>query len=125
LAIFAVVTAISLITASSGSLVIPVFAVKRNTDKNGSTSSGSSSTSKKDPTSKDGTTTGSEKQFFKCVTAIPGGAPSRIEVDKCWDQVFGSSGSTLGSSITGKNSGVSSGQGGVSNLGKFVTVGKE
>jgi hypothetical protein len=114
LAIFAVVTAISLVTASSGSIVTPVFALKKSSDKNGTTSTGSSSSSKKGTTSTSGTSTGSVKKFIKCVTAIPGGSPSRTEVNNCWDQVFGSGSSTLSSSTTSRNDGGSLGQGGFS-----------
>ena len=41
----------------------------------------------------------------------------RAEIDKCWDQVFGSGGtSTLGASTTSRASGSSSVHGGVSKL---------
>ncbi|MFL6472168.1 MAG: hypothetical protein ACJ71H_15105 [Nitrososphaeraceae archaeon] len=122
LAILAIATAISLVTASnSGRLVTPVFAVK-NTDKNGSTSTGGSSTSKKDATSTDTSTTtssltSSEKKFFKCVEAIPGKI-SKADIDSCYDEVFGSSGKTpSSSSTTGRNSGGSSPQFGGLSLG--------
>ena len=111
LAILAIATAISLVTASnSGRLVTPVFAVK-NTDKNGSTSTGgSSTTTSSSPTS-------SEKKFFKCVEAIPGKI-SKADIDSCYDEVFGSSGKTpSSSSTTGRNSGGSSPQFGGLSLG--------
>ncbi|MFL6461735.1 MAG: hypothetical protein ACJ71J_12470 [Nitrososphaeraceae archaeon] len=111
LAILAIATAISLVTASnSGRLVTPVFAVK-NTDKNDSTSTGgSSTTTSSSPTS-------SEKKFFKCVEAIPGKI-SKADIDSCYDEVFGSSGKTpSSSSTTGRNSGGSSPQFGGLSLG--------
>jgi hypothetical protein len=111
LAILAIATAISLVTASnSGRLVTPVFALK-NADKNGSTSTGgSSTTTSSSPTS-------SEKKFFKCVEAIPGKI-SKADVDSCYDEVFGSSGKTpSSSSTTGRNSGGSSPQFGGLSLG--------
>ena len=117
LAILAIATAISLVTASnSGRLVTPVFAVK-NTDKNGSTTKkdtastdGSSTTTSSSPTS-------SEKKFFKCVEAIPEKI-SKADIDSCYDEVFGSSGKTpSSSSTTGRNSGGSSPQFGGLSLG--------
>jgi hypothetical protein len=124
LAILAIATAISLVTASnSGRLVTPVFAVK-NTDKNGSTSTGGSSTTKKDTASIGGSSTttsssptSSEKKFFKCVEAIPEKI-SKADIDSCYDEVFGSSGKTpSSSSTTGRNSGGSSPQFGGLSLG--------
>jgi hypothetical protein len=113
LAILAIVTAISLVTASSNSgLVTSAFAVKKGTDKKDtSTSSKSSSSKSKEGTSTTGgsTSTGSESKFIKCVTAISG-SPSKAEVDNCWDQVFGGGGGlTLGSSTSGRSSSGSSG----------------
>lgn len=117
LAILAIVTAISLITAasSSGGLVTSAFAVKNGTDKKGT--SGSSGSSKSSPSkstsSTSGTSTGSKTKFIKCVTTISG-SPTKAQVDNCWDQVFGGgSGLTLGggfggSSSSGKSSGGSS-----------------
>ena len=129
LAILAIVMAIALITASSGSgLVTSAFAVKKDDGKSATSSSGSSSSSKSSSsTSTGGTSTGSKSKFIKCVTAISG-SPSRAEVDNCWDQVFGGgsgltvggSGSTLGagsSTTSGKSSSGSSGHGGTSNSG--------
>src|SRR5919198_2871260 len=122
LAVLAVVTAISLVTASSsGSIVTPVFAKSKSST--GKSSTGNPTTSKKSTSSTGGSTTTSrtslEKTFFKCVTAIPGGTPSKAEVDKCWSQAFGSggttlAGTTLGSSTTGKRSSASLSPGGVS-----------
>ena len=108
LVILAIVMAISLITASSGSsgLVTSAFAVK----KGGSDKSGSS-TSKKGTSSgtSGGTSTGSKSKFIKCVTVISGSSPSRAEVDSCWDQVFGGgSGLTLGGGSGSSTSGGSS-----------------
>lgn len=132
LAILAIVMAIALITASSGSgLVTSAFAVKKDDGKSGTSSSGSSSSSSSSKssssTSTGGTSTGSKSKFIKCVTAISG-SPSKAEVDNCWDQVFGGgsgltvggSGSTLGagsSTTSGKSSSGSSGHGGTSNSG--------
>jgi hypothetical protein len=108
LPILAIVTAISLITASSsGSLVTSAFAVKKDgSDKSGTSSSGSgSSTSKKGTSSTGGTSTGSKSKFIKCVTAISG-SPTKAQVDSCWNQVFGGgSGLTLGGSFGGSSSG--------------------
>jgi hypothetical protein len=101
LAILAIATAISLVTASSGSgLVTSAFAVKKSSD-----TTGTSSSSKKGTSSTSGTSTGSKSKFIKCVTAISGSL-TRSEVDNCWDQVFGSgaaSGLTLGTG-TGSSS---------------------
>ncbi len=125
LAILAIVMAIALITASSGTgLVTSAFAVKKDDGKSGTSSSSSKSSSS---TSTGDTSTGSKSKFIKCVTAISG-SPSRAEVDNCWDQVFGGgsgltvggSGSTLGagsSTTSGKSSSGSSGHGGTSNSG--------
>ena len=107
LAILAIVMAISLMTASGGSsgLVTSAFAVKKGDSKTGTSSSNKSSSS----TSTSGTSTGSKSKFIKCVTAISG-SPSKAEVDKCWDQVFGgSSGLTLGGSFGGGGSILGSG----------------
>jgi hypothetical protein len=119
LAILAIVTAVSLVTASSGSgLVTSAFAVKKGAS---ATTTGTSS-SKKDTSGTSGTSTGSKSKFIKCVTAISGSL-SRAEVDNCWNQVFGSGGSssglTLGTSTTSgsgssSSSGHSSGHGGTS-----------
>jgi hypothetical protein len=110
LAILAIATAVSLITASSGSgLVTSAFAVKKSANKN-DTTSGTSNTGD--------SATGSKSEFIKCVTAISGSSPTRAEVDKCWDQVFGSgSASTLGASSTGRSSSGSSVHGSVLTLG--------
>jgi hypothetical protein len=131
LAILAIVMAISLITASSGGsgLVSSAFAVKKGDSKTGTSSSSSSKSSSSTSTS--GTSTGSKSKFIKCVTAISG-SPSKADVDKCWDQVFGGGsgltlggnlgggGSTLGSGSTSSNrasSGGSSGHGGTTGSG--------
>jgi hypothetical protein len=116
LAILAIVTAISLITASNcGRLVTNVFAVK-SIDKNGSTDTGGLSTSKKSTPSTGSLTTttsssptSSEKKFFKCVEAISGKI-TKTDVDNCYDQVFRTGGKTLSSSssATGRDSGGSS-----------------
>ena len=114
LAILAIVMAISLMTASGGGssdLVTSAFAVKKGDSKTGTSSSSSSSSSSKSSssTSTSGTSTGSKSKFIKCVTAISG-SPSKAEVDKCWDQVFGgSSGLTLGGSFGGSSSTLGSG----------------
>ena len=102
LAILAIVMAMALITASSGSgLVTSAFAVKKGSSKSDTSSSDKSSSS----TSKKGTSsTGSKSTFIKCVTAISG-SPSKAEVDNCWNQAFGgSSGLTLGSNLGGGSS---------------------
>jgi hypothetical protein len=128
LTILAIVMAISLITASSGSgIVTSAFAVKKGGGKSSTSSSSKSSSS----TSTRGTITGSKSKFIKCVTAISG-SPSKAEVDNCWNQVFGSgsaltlgggsfsgSGSTLGggSTTSGRSSSGSSGHGGTSSSG--------
>jgi hypothetical protein len=122
LAILAIVTAVSLVTASSGSgLVTSAFAVKKGAS---ATTTGTSS-SKKDTSGTSGTSTGSKSKFIKCVTAISGSL-SRADVDNCWNQVFGSGGSssalTLGASTSSgssssSSSGHSSGHGGTSNGG--------
>jgi hypothetical protein len=119
LAILAIVMAISVITASGGGssgLVTSAFAVKKGDSKTGtsrssSSSSSSSSNSKSSSsTSTSGTSTGSKSKFIKCVTAISGSSPSKAEVDKCWDQVFGGgSGLTLGGSFGGGGSTLGSG----------------
>ena len=110
LAILAIVMAISLMTASGGGssgLVTSAFAVKKGDSKTGTSSSSSSKSSSSTSTS--GTSTGSKSKFIKCVTAISG-SPSKAEVDKCWDQVFGgSSGLTLGGSFGGGGSILGSG----------------
>jgi hypothetical protein len=115
LAVLAIVTAISLVTASSNSgLVTSAFAVKKGGGNSGTSSSGtsSSSTSKKGTSSTGSTSTGSESKFIKCVTAISG-SPSKAQVDNCWDQVFGnSSGLTLGGGRSTTSSGSSSGSSG-------------
>jgi G:T/U-mismatch repair DNA glycosylase len=107
LAILAIVTAISLITASSsGGLVTSAFALKKGmSDKKGTSSSGKSGSSIS-TSSTGGTSKGSKSKFIKCVTAISG-SPAKAQVDKCWDQVFGGgSGLTLGGSFGGtSNSG--------------------
>ena len=116
LAILAIVMAIALITASSGSgLVTSAFAVKKGSGKSGTSSGGKSSSS----TSTGGTSTGSKSKFIKCVTAISG-SPSKAEVDNCWDQVFGSgSGLTLGSG--GSSSSTTSGRAGSGSSGHAGT----
>src|ERR671930_1648196 len=103
LAVLAIVTAISLVTASSNTgLVTSAFAVKKGGGGKSDTSSSgtsSSSTSKKGTSSTGGTSTGSKSKFIKCVTAISG-SPSKAQVDNCWEQVFGGgSGLTLGGSF--------------------------
>jgi hypothetical protein len=120
LAILAIVTAVSLVTASSGSgLVTFAFAVK----KGASVTTTGTSSSKKDTSGTSGTSTGSKSKFIKCITAISGSL-SRTDVDNCWNQVFGSgsssSGLTLGTSTSSgssSSSGHSSGHGGTSNGG--------
>ena len=111
LAILAIVMAISLITASGGGssgLVTSAFAVKKGDSKTGTSSSSTSKSSSSASTS--GTSTGSKSKFIKCVTAISGSSPSKAEVDKCWDQVFGGgSGLTLGGSFGGGGSTLGSG----------------
>jgi hypothetical protein len=111
-AILAIVTALSLVTASSSGLVTSAFAVKKgNSGKSGTSSSESGSSTSKKGTSgtSGGTSTGSKSKFIKCVTAISGSSPSRAEVDNCWDQVFGGgSGLTLGGSSGSSTSGGSS-----------------
>jgi len=106
LAILAIVMAMALITASSGSgLVTSAFAVKKGSSKSDTSSSdkSSSSTSKKGTSSTGGTSTGSKSTFIKCVTAISG-SPSKAEVDNCWNQAFGGgSGLTLGSNLGGSS----------------------
>lgn len=96
LVIVALVTAVSLITASSNGIVTLAFASKRDSD-----STGSSSNKKDTSTTGDSSTSsGSKSKFIKCVTGISG-SPSKTEVDDCWDKVFGSgSGSSSGSSLT-------------------------
>ena len=118
LAILAIVMAISLITASGGGssgLVTSALAVKKGDSKTGTSSSSKSSSS----TSTSGTSTGSKSKFIKCVTAISGSSPSKAEVDKCWDQVFGGgSGLTLGGSTSSRSSSSgSSGHGGTTGSG--------
>ena len=102
LAILAIVMAISLMTVSSGrnsGLVTSAFAVKKGDSTTTSSSKSSSSTSTS------GTSTGSKSKFIKCVTAISGSSPSKAEVDRCWDQVFGgTSGLTLGGGSFGGSS---------------------
>jgi hypothetical protein len=106
LAVLAIVTAISLVTASStgSGIVTSAFAVKKGGGKS-DTSSSSSSDKSSSSTSKKGTSsTGSKSTFIKCVTAISG-SPSKAEVDNCWNQAFGgSSGLTLGSNLGGGSS---------------------
>ena len=106
LAVLAIVTAISLVTASSNTgLVTSAFAVKKGDGKTGTSSTSKSSSS----TSTGGTSTGSKSKFIKCITAISG-SPSKAEVDKCWDQVFGGgSVLTLGGSFGGGGSTLGSG----------------
>ena len=104
LAVLAIMTAISLVTASSNGFVILAFAVKNggSDDKSGTSSSdkSSSSTSKKGTLSgATGASTGSKSKFIKCITAISGSL-SRTDVDNCWDQVFGGSGSSSASRLT-------------------------
>jgi uncharacterized membrane protein len=66
LAILAIVMAIALITASSGSgLVTSAFAVKKDDGKTGTSSSGSSSSKSSSSTSTGGTSTGSKSKFIK------------------------------------------------------------
>ena len=105
LAILAIVMAISLMTASGGGnsgLVTSAFAVKKGDSKTGTSSSSSKSSSS---TSTSGASTGSKSKFIKCVTAISGSSPSKAEVDKCWDQVFGGgNGLTLGGGSFGGSS---------------------
>ena len=119
LAILIIVTAISLITASSGSgLVTSAFAVKKGSGKSGtSTDSKSSPSTTKSGTSNAGSTsTGTKRAFIKCVTAIAG-SPTKAEVDHCWDQVFGGgsgSSSTLGGGSTTSGRASSGPSGGVS-----------
>ena len=119
LAILVFVTAVSLVTASSGSgLVTSAFAVKKDT------SATTTGTSKKSTSGTSATSTGSKSKFIKCVTAISGSL-SRTEVDNCWNQVFGSGGSSSGlilgpgtsSGSSSSSSGHSSGHGGTSNGG--------
>ena len=109
LAILAIATAISLVTASTGSgIVTTAFAVKKSSD-----TTGTSNSSKKGTSSTSGTSIGSKSKFVKCVTAISGSL-SRATVDNCWDEVFGSgvaSGLTLGA---GTSSSSSSGHGSTS-----------
>jgi len=107
LAVLAIVTAISLVTASSDSgLVTSAFAVK----KSSSSTSGTSSSSKKGTSSTSDSSTGSKSKFIKCVTAISG-SPTKAQVDNCWDQVFGGgSGLTIGSSFGGGSSSSTSGK---------------
>jgi hypothetical protein len=104
LAVLAIVTAISLVTASStgSGIVTSAFAVKKGGGKSDTSSSSDKSSSS---TSKKGTSsTGSKSTFIKCVTAISG-SPSKAEVDNCWNQAFGgSSGLTLGSNLGGGSS---------------------
>jgi len=110
LAVLAIVTAISLVTASStgSGIVTSAFAVKKGGGKSDTSSSSSSdksssSTSKKGTSSTGGTSTGSKSTFIKCVTAISG-SPSKAEVDNCWNQAFGGgSGLTLGSNLGGSS----------------------
>ena len=96
LAIIAIVTAVSLVTASSSSIVTLAFASKKGSDP-----TGSSSTKKDTSTTGDSSTSsGSKSKFIKCVTTISGSL-SKTEVDNCWDRVFaGGSGSSSGSSLT-------------------------
>ena len=105
LAVLAIVTAISLVTASStgSGIVTSAFAVKKGGGKSDTSSSSSDKSSSS--TSKKGTSsTGSKSTFIKCVTAISG-SPSKAEVDNCWNQAFGgSSGLTLGSNLGGGSS---------------------
>ena len=105
LAVLAIVTAISLVTASStgSGIVTSAFAVKKGGGKS-DTSSSSSSDKSSSSTSKKGTSsTGSKSTFIKCVTAISG-SPSKAEVDNCWNQAFGGgSGLTLGSNLGGSS----------------------
>ena len=106
LTILAIVTAIALMTASGGGssgLVNSAFAVKKGDSKTGTSSSSSSKSSSSTSTS--GASTGSKSKFIKCVTAISGSSPSKAEVDKCWDQVFGGgNGLTLGGGSFGGSS---------------------
>ena len=96
LAIFAVVTAISLVTESSSGLVTSAFAVK----KGGGTNTGTNGSSKKGASNTGGSTaTGSLSKFIKCVRAISG-TLSRTDVTDCWDQVYGGSGSGVGGGST-------------------------
>jgi hypothetical protein len=103
LAVLAIMTAISLVTASSNGFVILAFAVKNGGGDKSSTSSSdksSSSTSKKGTLSgATGASTGSKSKFIKCTTAISGSL-SRTDVDNFWDQVFGGSGSSSASRLT-------------------------
>jgi hypothetical protein len=101
LAILAIATAISLVTALSGSgLVTSAFALKKGSDPT------STSSSKKGMSSTSATSTGSRGKFIKCITTISGSL-TRAEVDNCWDQVFGTgsaSGLTLGASTSSSSS---------------------
>jgi hypothetical protein len=121
-AILAVVTALSLVTASSSGLVTSAFAVKKgNSGKSGTSSSsesGSSTNKKGTSGTSGGTSTGSKNKFVKCVTAISESSPSRAEVDSSWDQVFGGgSGLTLvGSSSSSVSGGSSSASSRTSNM---------
>jgi hypothetical protein len=105
LAVLAIVTALSLVTASGSGLVTSAFAVKKgNSDKSATSSSKSGSSTSKRGTSgtSSGTSTGSKSKFIKCITSTSG-SPSRAEVDNCWDQVFGG-GSSSGLSLGGSGS---------------------
>jgi hypothetical protein len=109
LAVLAVATAISLLTAStSGGLVISAFAAKKGSDPS------DTSSSKKNTPSASSFSTGTKSKFIKCVTALSGSI-SKAEVDNCWNQVFESgrvTGLTLGSSTgSSSSSGHSSGNG--------------
>ena len=103
LAVLAIMTAISLVTASSNGFVILAFAVENGGGDKSSTSGSdksSSSTSKKGTLSgATGASTGSKSKFIKCATAISGSL-SRTDVDNCRDQVFGGSGSSSASRLT-------------------------
>ena len=108
LAIIAIVTAVSLITASSSGIVTLAFASKR-----GSDSTGSSSTKKgTSTTDSSSTSSGSKSKFIKCVTAISGSSPSKTEVDNCWDKAFGSGGSGSGSDSSSLTLGPNTSSGG-------------
>jgi hypothetical protein len=118
LAVLAVATAISLLTASTGGgLVISAFAAKKGSDPS------DTSSSKKNTSSASSFSTGTKSKFIKCVTALSGSI-SRAEVDNCWNQVFESgsvTGLTLGSSTgSSSSSGHSSGNG-VSSTGASST----
>jgi hypothetical protein len=68
---------------------------QKSSDPNGTSSS------KKNPSSAGSSNTGTKSKFIKCITALSGNI-SRVEVDNCWNEVFGSSsvtGLALGTSI--------------------------